>query len=578
MPPVACGAIPQQTVTVGEQVQIEPCFEDPEMGALTLAAVSSNPEVATSEVLRGKVRIVAVSPGTAVITVTATDPDGLAGELSFEALVPNRAPQLLKGLPPGRIYLPQLAPIRLVLSKYFTDPDGQSLTYGATSSDARLASVAVSADTLAVNGGAPGRVTVTITATDPGGLSATAEMEVTVLNNQRPVVVRKLQPVISFPAGRGWSLKPYFSDPDGDILTYSVASSNPSVVEAFLVGFDSAQIWLSLSNVGAATVSVTATDPPGTSVTAEFEVRVVEKRLPFRDDFESATRLDYEWVPWDASTAELAEGMVRVTHLNRPRTLFSALLRPVLAHDWTVSARMGNVTENSWVQLRVNLSPRDYRPARSLHLQVGADPEHHWTEDDTNWRLLAYNEDYSFEVVASGESEAVGGLGELVDVTLSHVGRTLSVVIGDSVVFSSRGFGDPSRYFVWNLFLGVWPADHGSTVPRTGVFDWVEVNGVLASPREIGEARAAPPPSQGWPGPREPALESPQAFLEPDDEDPLTPPGAAMAARGPVPYARAELFGPARGLWLGTRVRWLALEGTYGHDGPGLSAKGAFQW
>ena len=51
-----------------------------------------------------------------------------------------------------------------------------------------------------------------------------------------------------------------------------------------------------------------------------------------------------------------------------------------------------------------------------------------------------------------------------------------------------------------------------------------------------------------------------------------------MAARGPVPYARAELFGPARGLWLGTRVRWLALEGTYGQHGPGLSAKGVWQW
>ena len=52
----------------------------------------------------------------------------------------------------------------------------------------------------------------------------------------------------------------------------------------------------------------------------------------------------------------------------------------------------------------------------------------------------------------------------------------------------------------------------------------------------------------------------------------------AMPGRGPVPYARAELFGPARGLWLGTRLRWLALEGTYDRNGPGLSAKGAWQW
>jgi len=55
------------------------------------------------------------------------------------------------------------------------------------------------------------------------------------------------------------------------------------------------------------------------------------------------------------------------------------------------------------------------------------------------------------------------------------------------------------------------------------------------------------------------------------------PPGA-MPAIKPVPYARADLFGPSRGLWLGARLRWLALEGTYDRNGPALSAKGAWQW
>jgi len=46
----------------------------------------------------------------------------------------------------------------------------------------------------------------------------------------------------------------------------------------------------------------------------------------------------------------------------------------------------------------------------------------------------------------------------------------------------------------------------------------------------------------------------------------------------PAPYVRAELFGPGRGLWLGTRVRWMALEGTYDRNGPAISAKGVLQW
>ena len=52
----------------------------------------------------------------------------------------------------------------------------------------------------------------------------------------------------------------------------------------------------------------------------------------------------------------------------------------------------------------------------------------------------------------------------------------------------------------------------------------------------------------------------------------------ATPAFKPVPYARAELLGPARGLWVGTRLRWMALEGTYDRKGPALAAKGAWHW
>ena len=179
--PQACGSIPPQTVYVGQKTLVEPCFEHPEMVGLALAAVSSNPGVVTSEALGDEVQIVAVSPGTAAITVTATDPDGLTGELNFEAQVPNRSPENATEIPAFRLEVGD--PAELVLSEYFVDPDGQPLAYGATSSDARVA-VALSADTLAVTGLSPGTATVTVTAFDPGGLSDTAHVEALVL--QRP--------------------------------------------------------------------------------------------------------------------------------------------------------------------------------------------------------------------------------------------------------------------------------------------------------------------------------------------------------------------------------------------------------
>ena len=658
MPPVACGAIPQQTVTVGEQVLVEPCFEDPEMAAFTLAAVSSHPEVAAAEVVGDKVQIAGVSPGTATITVTATDPNMLVGELSFEVLVPNRPPALLGELPPTRMHTgdspvklvlseyfadpdgqqltyratssdttvasvavtadtlvvvggsqgeatvtvtatdpgglsataqmtvmvqnrppvvakelpsahiqPGRPPVRLVLSEYFFDPDGQPLTYGATSSDTTVASVAILADTLLVTGGSEGMATVSVTATDPGGLSATARMRVTVSPNRPPVVIKELRPthfypggppvrlvlseyfadpdgellaygamssdtmvasvevtadtlvvaggaegtatvfvtatdpggltatarmtvtvgpnappavveapqpvILIVPAGWGTSAKRFFSDPDGDTLLYNGASSDPSVVYATI--WSDGWMWLRILRPGAVTVSVTATDPGGLSATTEFEVKGVPRTLPFQDNFESDESLD-GWVLFADATAEFGDGMVRVTHPNKPGKLYAGLLRSIDAKNWTVSARMGNVTEDSWVQLFVWLLPPN-RPADGFFLQVGADPKHHWTQEDTNWRLVArYDKGRRWDVIASGESEAVGSSGELVDVTLSHVGSRLSVSIGDSVVFSSTKFGWGSVYSTTHLTLGVWPA-RGSTAPKTGVFDWVEVKG-----------------------------------------------------------------------------------------------------
>ena len=169
---------------MGVKTLIEPCFEDPEMGELTLAAVSSDPGVATSEVLENRsVWIVGVTPGTAAITITATDPDSLTGEVTFETLVPNRPPRLREDddgheveIPTFRLEVGEPA-VELVLSEYFFDPDGQELAYGATSSDARAVSVAVSSDTLVITGLSAGSATVTVTATDPGGLSDTAQAE-----------------------------------------------------------------------------------------------------------------------------------------------------------------------------------------------------------------------------------------------------------------------------------------------------------------------------------------------------------------------------------------------------------------
>ena len=553
MPPVACASIPQQTVTVGEQVLVEPCFEDPEMGALTLAVVSSDPEVATAEVVGDKVRVGAVSPGTATITVTATDPDMLVGELNIEVLVPNRPPALLGEPPAARMHTGD-APVKLVLSEYFADPDGQQLTYGAMSSDTAVASVALSADTLAVTGVSVGTATVTVTATDPGGLSATARMDVTVSTNRPPVVDREefrlYTPKVMWSHWQSsfFSMSGVFSDPDDDELRFSIKSSDTAVATAS-IGVDGAGGILRARDPGVATVSVTATDPDGLSATAEITVNVFARgQLPFRDAFNSDESLA-NWALWSEATAAFGDGMVHVAHPNIRGRLYAGLLRPLDALNWWVHARMGNVTEGSWAQLMFGLWARE-RPYSALAFQVGADPGHHWTGEDTNWRLIGKPVGGSaWVVIASGESEAVGGVGELVDVTLSHIGSRFKVSIGASEVFSSTGLGSGRQIRATHLTLGLWPAPNTQGTVKTAVFDRVEVNGRFAgyedrglrlgrkltgdeaeywtevggssavAPR-IDEVRSRPNGADGPPRPRT-RLERPPAFLTPDDEDPL---------------------------------------------------------
>jgi len=178
-PPLACAAVADQETFVGENVTVLVCFKDPEGGALTLAAVSSQETVASTAVRDTAVTVSGVSPGEAVVTVTATDEDGMTGELDFQVTVPNRPPAVLDAIPdavlvPGRARTWDLTP-------YFEEPDGQELEYSAASSDSGVVAVNVTGSMLEAAGVTEGTATVTVTATDAMGLSTTLEFGVEVM-------------------------------------------------------------------------------------------------------------------------------------------------------------------------------------------------------------------------------------------------------------------------------------------------------------------------------------------------------------------------------------------------------------
>ncbi len=184
--PSAQGTIAVAPLVVGGSpgtVDVAGYFTDPDGHALSYAAESSNEQVATVRSAGSTVTITPLKPGSARITVTATDPGELTGTQRFEVTVRNRAPTKQ-----GTISLSPLvvggSPGTVDAAAYFTDPDGDTLSYAAQSSDTKVATAGIGGSTLTVTAVAAGTAKVTVTASDPGELRATQGFPVTV---QEPV-------------------------------------------------------------------------------------------------------------------------------------------------------------------------------------------------------------------------------------------------------------------------------------------------------------------------------------------------------------------------------------------------------
>ena len=276
--PVQVGTIPNQTVETGQTTTLDVVsyFRDPDGGALTYTAASSAAGVVSVSLSGSTLTMVGVADGTATVTVTARDPDGLTAAQSFSVTVvtPNRAPEAV-GTIPGQDLQPGRT-ATLGVTSYFRDPDGDALTYTVASSAPAVVSVAMSGSTLTMVGVADGSGTVTVTARDPDGLTATQSFSVTVVTpNRAPealgtVADRTLQVGETV----ALDLSPYFTDADGDALSYEAASSAPAVVSVSLSGSTLTMVGV---GDGTGTVTATARDPDGLTATQVSSVTVVPR-------------------------------------------------------------------------------------------------------------------------------------------------------------------------------------------------------------------------------------------------------------------------------------------------------------
>ncbi len=280
--PEVTGTIDDQTLNVGDSVTVDVAenFSDPDGDDLTFAAASSNADVATASVSGSMVTVMAVAEGSATVTVTATDTGGLEAEAGFTVTVeqPNQAPEVAEAIPAQTINVGDT--VRLVVSMYFTDPDGDELSYEAVSADTGVAEALAMGDTVMIAAMSAGQATVAVTATDPEGLMASQDVAVTVQGpqNQAPEMVDSIPAHdLVVDSAVVLDMSAYFADPDGDELTYSVSSSDEAVAVASAEGSVVTTMGISAmeeDTVRMATLTVTATDPDGLSATQEADVFV----------------------------------------------------------------------------------------------------------------------------------------------------------------------------------------------------------------------------------------------------------------------------------------------------------------
>jgi len=189
-------------------------------------------------------------PGTYTITYTASD--GTTTAMRTVNVVDTTAPI---------IALNGAAPMTVECHTTFTDP-------GATATDACAGSVSVTASG-SVNANVPGTYTITYTATDPTGNTATAIREVNVVDTTPPV--------ISCPADIT-AILPANTTATSMAVNYTVTATDACSGATPVVSTPASG---SVFSLGTTPVTSTATDSSGNSSTCGFNVSVIYRFTGF---------------------------------------------------------------------------------------------------------------------------------------------------------------------------------------------------------------------------------------------------------------------------------------------------------
>ena len=266
----------------GKEIDLSNVFADPDGDALTYSASTTNEDISVGYIDGTRLLVLALSRGTATITVTADDGNGGLVSDSFTVTV-KEAPTVANPIA-DISSLEAGASKKISLSGVFADADGDALTLSAESSDTDVATATVSSGSLTVTAQQAGTATITVTAQDSDGNQISDTFDVTVnaaqqqqqqKTNSAPTVARAIADatIVNESGTHQVSLSGVFDDADGDNLTVTADSSDETVATV-AVSADYSTLTVTAKARGTATVTATADDGNGGTVDDTFTVTV----------------------------------------------------------------------------------------------------------------------------------------------------------------------------------------------------------------------------------------------------------------------------------------------------------------
>jgi hypothetical protein len=252
-------------------------FSDPESQALSFSASSDDESVVTVNVNGNKLELNAVADasGSAIITVTADDGAAVNNTVSTSFTMTidavNDAPVVVNPIAAVTLNEDFASPHEVVadLNANFSDPEGQALSFSASSDDESVVTVNVDGNKLELNAvaDASGSAIITVTADDGAAVNNTVSTSFTVTIdavNDAPVVVNPIAAVtlnedFASPHEVVADLNANFSDPESQALSFSASSDDESVVTVNVDG-NKLELNAVADASGSAIITVTADD------------------------------------------------------------------------------------------------------------------------------------------------------------------------------------------------------------------------------------------------------------------------------------------------------------------------------